>query len=186
MLRSASDMVRRPEVRELGQQIAVRSYFVSGHLAIGEGRQEGIDGVVGECTPTRRERRRARGVVVQNLGQHCSCYALCLLGRISPGVLERVREGGEKTDVVRRFPREVCVSFCGVKTEHEEELQGPRSALYLDPLAARTVRCNQRAVPQADLFPSQSRVWQLQYDTAYIQISEEIVPSTPKSPRRCS
>jgi hypothetical protein len=48
-------------------------------------------------------------------------------------VLQRVREGGNETGIVRRLPCEVGISLGAGETEDEEKLQGPRSALRLDP-----------------------------------------------------
>jgi hypothetical protein len=39
-------------------------------------------------------------------------------------VLQRVREGGDETDIIRRLPGEVGISLRAGKTDDEEELQG--------------------------------------------------------------
>ena len=57
-----SDVVRRSQVGELGEQIAVRSYLILRHLPICEDSKEGIDGVVGERPAIAGVGRRARGV----------------------------------------------------------------------------------------------------------------------------
>jgi hypothetical protein len=92
-------------------------------------------------------------------------------------VLQRVREDGDETGIVRRLPGEVGNSFRPGKTEDKEELQGPRPALHLDPAADGSIRREQRAVPQAKLFENQSRVGHFQHDAAYILVCEKIVAS---------
>jgi hypothetical protein len=54
-------------------------------------------------------------------------------------VLQRVREGGNESDIVRRLPGEVGISLRAGKTEDEEELQGPRAALRRNPAPARAI-----------------------------------------------
>jgi hypothetical protein len=60
-----SGIVRRPEVGELGKQIAVGPYLVPRHFPVCEDSQEGITGVVGERPAIAREYGRARGVIGQ-------------------------------------------------------------------------------------------------------------------------
>ena len=67
-------------------------------------------------------------------------------------MLQRVREGGDETDIIRRLPAEVGISLRAGKTDDEEELQRLRATLRLDPVPARAVRRDQRAVPKANLF----------------------------------
>ena len=52
-----SGIVRRPQVGELGKQIAVRPYLVPCHPPVCEDSQEGISGVVGERPAIARLRR---------------------------------------------------------------------------------------------------------------------------------
>ena len=84
--------VRRPQVRELGEQIAVGPYFILRDLPIREDSQEGILDVVGECPAIARKGRRTRGVIAQEIWQQCPCNLPCLLRRIPARVLQRVRE----------------------------------------------------------------------------------------------
>jgi hypothetical protein len=92
-----SDVVGRPEVGELGEQIVVRAYPVLCHLPICEDRQEVILDVVGECPAIFREGRRARGVKGHEVRQQCPCHAWCFLRGIPTRVLQRVREDDDKT-----------------------------------------------------------------------------------------
>ena len=59
-----SGVVRRPQIRKLGEQVAVGPYLIPRHLSICKDSQEGILDVVGECPAIVREGRRARGVKV--------------------------------------------------------------------------------------------------------------------------
>jgi hypothetical protein len=99
--------VRRSQVRELGEQIAVGPYFILRDLPIREDSQEGILDVVGECPAIGREGRRARGVIAQEVRQQCPCNPPCFLRRIPTGVLQRVREDGDEAGIVRRLPAQV-------------------------------------------------------------------------------
>ena len=125
----------------------MRPYLVPRHLAICENRKEGIDSVVGESPAILRERRWAPRIIRQDLRQHCPCHPPCFLRDIPTRMLQRMSEGVNETDIIRRFPCEVGISLCAGKTEDKEKLQGPRPALRLDPTLVRAVRPNQRAVP---------------------------------------
>ena len=57
----------------------------------------------------------------------------------------------------------------------EGSLVGPRAAIRLDPTPAHAVCRDQRADPQANLFPPQNRVGHFQHDAANIFVGEEIV-----------
>jgi hypothetical protein len=65
-------------------------------------------------------------------------------------MLKRVLEGGDETGIVGRLPGDVGISLCAGEIEDNEELQGSRAALHLDPAPASAVRWNQRAMPQAN------------------------------------
>ena len=98
------------------------------------------------------------GSIGQDLREHCPCHPPCFFRRIPTRVLQRVREGGDETDIIRRLPGEVGISLRAGKTDDEEELQGPRATLRLDPVPARAVPRDQRAVPKANFLrpPGQS------------------------------
>src|SRR6266853_6727837 len=102
-----SALVRRPQIGKLAEQIAVRAHFVSCHLTICEDREEDIDGIVSECSAIVREGRRAPGIVGQDVRQQCPCNPLRFLRRITTRVLQRVREDGNETGIIRRLTAEV-------------------------------------------------------------------------------
>jgi hypothetical protein len=79
--------VRRPKIRELAEQIAVWTDFVSCHLPVCENREEDIDGIVSECSAIVREARRAFGIVGQNVRQQSPCHQIRILRRIAARVL---------------------------------------------------------------------------------------------------
>jgi len=56
---STVSLVRRPKIRELAEQIAVWTYFVSRCLPVCENREEDIDGIVSECSAIVGKARRA-------------------------------------------------------------------------------------------------------------------------------
>jgi hypothetical protein len=86
-------------------------YLIPRHLAICENRKEGIDGVVGESPAILRERRWARGIIREDLRQHCPCHPPRFLRDIPTRMLQRMSEGGNETDIVRRLPCEVVRSL---------------------------------------------------------------------------
>ena len=122
-------------------------YLIPRHLAICENRKEGIDSVVGESPAILRERRWAPRIIRQDLRQHRACHPPRFLRDIPTRMLQRMSEGGNETDIVRRLPCKVGISLRARETEDKEKLQGPRPALRLDPTLVRAVRPNQRAVP---------------------------------------
>jgi hypothetical protein len=79
--------VRRPKIRELVEQIAVWSDFVSRYLPVCQNREEDIDGIVGECSAIVREARRAFGIVGQNVRQQSPCHQIRIQRRIAARVL---------------------------------------------------------------------------------------------------
>ncbi len=156
-------------------------YLIPRHLVICENRKEGIDGVVGESPAILRERRWARGIIREDLRQHCPCHPPRFLRDIPTRMLQRMSEGGNETDIVRRLPCEVGISLRAGETEDKEKLQGPRAALRLDPTPVRAVRPNQRAVPQANCFAPQGKVGHFEHDAAHILVGEEIVTGAPST-----
>jgi hypothetical protein len=96
-------------------------HSISRHLPICESSQEGIGGVIGECPAIARKGCWARGIVWQDLRQHCACDPFCLIRRIASGVFRSVREPREETIIIRGFHGEVGFSFRIGKTEDQEE-----------------------------------------------------------------
>src|SRR2546426_9024803 len=123
-------VVRRPQVGKLGEQIVVRAYPIPRHFPIRDYSQEGIGGVVAGCTAIVRERRWARGVIVQQVRQQCPCHPPGFHRRKPPVMLERMREGADETGIVRRLRGAIsCVLLAG----KEGSLGGSRTALRLHP-----------------------------------------------------
>ena len=127
-------------------------YLIPRHLAICENRKEGIGGVVGESPAILRERRWARGIIREDLRQHCLCHPPRFLRAIPTRMLQRMSEGGNETDIVRRLPCEVGISL---RADKKDGLRGQRAAIRLDPSPALAF---QRTGPQANLFESKDRV----------------------------
>ena len=73
-------IVRRPEVREFVEQIAVRPNLISCHLPVCEDREENVDNIVGECPAIVRKGRRAARVIGKNVWQQLSRDALASSG----------------------------------------------------------------------------------------------------------
>src|ERR1700730_11313053 len=92
-------------------------YLIPRHLAICENRKEGIGGVVGESPAILRERRWARGIIEEDLRQHCTCHPPRFLWDITTPMLQRMSEGDHEIDIVRRLPREVGISLRAGETE---------------------------------------------------------------------
>jgi hypothetical protein len=63
----SSPLVRRAEVRELGEEIAVRPYAIPLHLPVREDREEAIHDVVAECAAAGRVGRGALGVIAHHM-----------------------------------------------------------------------------------------------------------------------
>src|SRR5260370_14401778 len=137
-------VVRRAQVGELGEQIAVWPNPISCHLPVREDTEEDIGDVVVEYPAIVREGRGARGVVAQDVRQQCPCHPPCFLRSIPTRMLQRVREDGNETGITRRFPGEVGIILLAGK---EGSLVRPRAAIRLDPAPARAVCRNERAGP---------------------------------------
>jgi hypothetical protein len=101
------EVVRRSDVRELGEQIGMGMQAVSGDLPIGEHREEVSDGVIGERPPVARVGCRAPGVIRQHVGQQRARGLRGSLRRVAAGVLQRVREEGNEPCVVGRLTRDI-------------------------------------------------------------------------------
>src|SRR6266849_4060125 len=95
----------------------------------------------------------------KEIWQQCPCHPRGVRQRISTGVLQRVREAGNETRIVRRFAREIGVSL---PVDKQDSLRRPSSALRLDPAAS--LAWGQRAGPQANLLRAQGRVGHFKND----------------------
>ena len=141
-----SGLVRRTDVRKHGEQVLVRPYLISRHLSICEERKEEIYDVVGECPAIVRVGRRPRGIIVEDVRQQGPGDPRCFRRRISTRVLQRVREDGDETGIVRRLRSEIGGVLLAGK---EGSLIGPRTAIRLNPFPACAV---QRAMPTGPSF----------------------------------
>src|SRR5580658_1805266 len=119
-----SGLVRQPDVRERGEQVFVGPYLILCHLSIGKERQEEIYDIVGECPAIVRVGRRPRGIIVEDVRQHGPGDPRCFRRRISSGVLQRVREDGDETAIVRWLRSEIGGVLLAGK---EGSLIGPRA-----------------------------------------------------------
>src|SRR6476646_5403638 len=113
--------MRRPEVGEFGEDIAVGPYVVPRHLPVCEDSQEGISGIVRECPAIAREGRWAPGVIGQYVRQQCSRHTPCFLRRIPARVLQLVREDVDETGIVRWLTREAGISL---RADKKDGLRG--------------------------------------------------------------
>ena len=102
-------VVRRPQIGELDKQIDVGPDLVPGHLPVCEDCQEGVGSIVGGRTAIVRKRCGTRRVVGQHVRQQCSRHPPCFVRRIATGVLQRMREDGDETGIVRRLARLVAI-----------------------------------------------------------------------------
>lgn len=78
----------RAEVGEYGEEVTMGAYVIAGDPAIGEGGEEAVRDVVGECATIAREGCRAAGIIVKDIGQERTRYARCFIGRVATRVLE--------------------------------------------------------------------------------------------------
>jgi len=98
----------------LREQVFVRPDLILRHLSICKERKEEIHDVVGKCPAIVRVDCRPCGVIVEDVRQQGPCDPRCFRWRISTGVLQRVRENGDETGVVRRLRSEIGgVLFAG-------------------------------------------------------------------------
>src|SRR5436853_1051813 len=96
-------VVRRPEVRELVQQITVRANLIC-HVSVRVYREEKIDNVIGQRPAIVRKARRLIRMMGKNIWRQLSCDGLCVLQRIAACVFQLVRELADETLIVRRLP----------------------------------------------------------------------------------
>src|ERR1051326_2010464 len=75
-------VVRRPEVRELVQQVTVRPNLIC-HASVGVKREEKIDNIIGQRPAIVRKARRLVRMIGKNVWQQLSCYGLCVLRSIA-------------------------------------------------------------------------------------------------------
>src|SRR3989442_8000853 len=107
-LRLFQQVVRRPEVRELVQQIAVRSNLIC-HVLVRVYRKEKIDNVIGQRPAIMRKARRLTRMIGKNIWQQLACEGLCVLRSIAACVFQLVREHADEAIIIRWLPAEVSL-----------------------------------------------------------------------------
>src|SRR2546423_8602713 len=161
-------IVRRPEVRELVQQVTVRPNLIC-HVSVRVYRKEKIDNIIGQRPAIVRKARRLARMIGKNIRQQLSCDGLCVLRRIAARVFQFVREDANEAIIIRWFPAEVSLSLL---SDEENRLQWSSTSVCLDPAFSSFVQC---AGPSSHFIASQSRVGQFNHDAANIFVCEEVV-----------
>src|ERR1700689_2527037 len=164
-----SSLMRRANVRERGEQVIVRPYFIFRHLSICKNGQKEIDNVVGERSAIVRVGRRPRGIIVEDVRQHGPGDPRCFRRRISSSVFQRMREDGDEAAIVRWLRSQIRRVLLARK---EGSLIGPRPALRLHPFPACAV---QRTSPQTHLLRTEGRVGHFEHNAAHVLVGEVIV-----------
>src|SRR5882672_6754836 len=162
-------VVRRPEVRELVQQVTVRSNLIC-HVSVRVYRKEKIDNVIGQRPAIVRKARRLARMIGKNIWQQLSCDGLCVLRSIAARVFQLVREHADETIIIRRLPAEVSLPLL---SDEENRLQWSCTSVCLDPAFPSFVH---RASPDPHFIAFQIRVGQFKHDAANIFVEEEVVP----------
>src|SRR6267143_1778022 len=164
-------MVRRPEVRELIEEILVRPDLISCHLPVRQHREENIDNIVAECSTILRKGHWAARVVGKNVWQQLSGFPDCILTRIAAGVFQLMGEDPDEPIIFAWLPVQVRFSLL---SRQENCLQRSPSAICLDPAFFSLVHC---ASPKSHPIGAQSRIGQFKHNAANILIREKIIAS---------
>src|SRR5947208_9318346 len=130
-------VVRRPEVRELVQQITVRPNLIC-HVSVRVYREEKIDDVIGQRPAIVRKARRLARMIGKNIWQQLSCDGLCVLRSIAACVFQLVREHADETIIIRRLSSQVRLPLL---SNEENRRQWPSTPLCLDPAFPSFVHC---------------------------------------------
>src|SRR5436853_3978534 len=99
-------VVRRPEVRELVQQITVWPNLIC-YVSVRVYRKEKIDNIIGQRPAIVRKARRLARMIGKNIRQQLSCDGLCVPRRITACMFQFVREDANEAIIIRRLPAEV-------------------------------------------------------------------------------
>src|SRR5436190_6229390 len=164
-------IVRRPQIRELVQQVAMRSDFVSRHLSVGVYSAEHVEHIVGECPAILRKGCGAARIVGKNVWQQRLRHGDCIVLSVAARMFQFVREDTNKPIILRRLPLEVqlpCLSW------EENRLLWPCAPICLNPAFFSLV---QGATPKSHLVAPKSRIGQFKHDAAHVLVREEIVAS---------
>src|SRR5439155_10653942 len=161
--------MRRPEVREFIQEIAVRPNLIR-YVSIRVHRKENVGHVIGECSAIVRKGYRAVRIIGENVGQQGFGYSFGIVRRVAARVFQFVREDTDEATIIHWVSAEVFRSLLAGK---ENRLQGSSAAVCLDPAVCSLVHC---ASPNSNRIGSQSRVGQFKHDAANIFVCEEVIP----------
>src|SRR6267143_1385088 len=162
-------VVRRPEVRELVQQITVWPNLIC-HVSVRVYREEKIDNVIGQRPAIVRKARLLVRMIGKNIWQQLSCDGLCVLRSIASCVFQLVREHADEAIIIRWLSAEVSLPLL---SNEENRLQWSGTPVCLDPAFCSFVHC---ASPNSHFIVPQSRVGQFNHDAANIFLLEEVVP----------
>src|SRR5207253_1099199 len=146
-------VVRRPEVRELVQQITVWPNLIC-NVSVRVYREEKIDNVIGQRPAIVRIARRLTRMIGKNIWQQLSGSGLCVLRSIAACVFQLVREHADETIIIRWLPVEVCLPLL---SNEENRLQWSGTSVCLEPAFRGFVHC---ASPDPHFIASQIRVGQ--------------------------
>src|SRR5712671_129850 len=161
-------IVRRSQIRELVQQIAMRSDFVSRYPSVGVYGAEDVEHVVGECPAILRKGCGAARVIGKNVWQQRFRHGDCIVRSVATRVFQFMGEGTHEPIIVRRLPLEVQLPYLSGK---ENRLLWPCAPICLNPAVFSLV---QGATPKSHLVAPKSRVGQFKHDAANILVREEI------------
>src|SRR5882724_596910 len=161
-------LVRRPEVRKLVQQVTVGPNHIC-HASVSIYRKEMIDNIIGPRPAIVRKARRLARMIGKNIRQQLSCDGLCVLRRIAARVFQFVREDANEALIIRWLPAEVSLSLL---SDEENRLQWSCTPICLDPAFASFVQC---ASPNSDFIASQIPAGQFNHDAANILVCEKVV-----------
>src|SRR5712671_2491827 len=162
-------IVRRSQIGELVQRIAMRSDFVSRYLSVGVYRAEHVEHVVGECPAILRKGCGSARVIGKNVRQQRFRHGDCIVRSVATRVFQFMGEGTHELIIVGRIPLEVQLPCLSGK---ENRWFGTCAPIGLNPAVCSLV---EGAAPQSHFVAPKSRVGQFEHDAANILVREEIV-----------
>src|SRR5713101_2778265 len=163
-------VVRRPEVRELVQQITVRPDLIC-HVSVRIYREEKIDNVIGQRPAIVRITDRLARIIAKNVRQQFSRDVSCLVRRVAARVFQFVRKDADETIIICWLSEEVILFLF---SREEDCLQWSSTSVCLNPAFCSFVH---GASPDSDLVSPEFRVGKFKRDAANILVFEEIVSS---------
>lgn len=144
------------------------AHVIADDPAIREDAEKDINGVVSECAAIVREDRWPTGVVEEDVRQQSMCDARCFIGRVAPGVLERMSKDRDELSIVFRLTgKEVSFAIAG----EEDRLRRSSPSVGLNPRAIGAVY---RAMLEPDGIGAQCGVRNFEDNAADVFCREEI------------